>query len=106
VPASRTSSASSRKPLGFPVLALGFVQSRQVVEAAGHGGVFRDQGLFLDRQRPLVKGLGLGVSTLGFVELREVVEAGGSDRAFRSFSPNPVPTLPANLSFPFSLTPT
>src|SRR4029077_17598978 len=29
-----------------------------------------------------------------------------SDRAFRSFSLNPVPTLPANLSFPFSLTPT
>src|SRR4029077_16046179 len=29
-----------------------------------------------------------------------------SERNFRSFSLNPVPTLPANLSFPFSLTPT
>ena len=29
-----------------------------------------------------------------------------SDRVFRSFSLNPVPTLPANLSLPFSLTPT
>ena len=53
------------------------VEHRQVVEAGGHVGVLRAQGLFPDRQRPLVKGLGLRVLALGVVEHRQVVEAGG-----------------------------
>jgi len=39
------------------VLALRFVEFRQVVEYGGHAGVLRTDGLFPDRQRPLVKGV-------------------------------------------------
>jgi hypothetical protein len=37
-------------------LTLVVVERRQIVEAGGHVGVLRAQGLFPDRSRPLAKG--------------------------------------------------
>ena len=62
---------------GLRVLTFVVVEPRQIVEAGGHVGVLRAQGLFPDRQRPLVKGLGLRVLTLVVIEQRQIVEAGG-----------------------------
>ncbi len=63
--------------LGLGEMALGMVESCQVVEASGHVRVLWSQGLFNDCQCTLVERLGLGVMALSLVELRQVVEVSG-----------------------------
>ncbi len=66
--------------LGLGVATLDLVKLRQIVETSGHAGVFRSQGIFVNRERSPVKGLGLGVAALGMVEFRQIIEGGGCVR--------------------------
>ena len=65
------------KWLGFVVPVHGAVQPREVVQARGHIGMIRAEGLLPDRQGALVERLGLRVVALGVVQQREVVQAPG-----------------------------
>ena len=72
---SEDSQMSPTERLGLSQPVGGAEQQGQVVEARGHIGVLRTKALFIDRQRPPVKGLSLGVLALGLVKRRQIVEA-------------------------------
>ena len=62
------------KWLGFVVPVHGAVQPREVVQARGHIGMIRAEGLLPDRQGALVERLGLRVVALSFVKQGQVVQ--------------------------------
>ena len=83
--------------LGLGVLALVFVEPRQIVQGRRRVRVVWPQRLLVDRQRPLVQWLGLGVLALVVVEQRQIVQgravSGWSGPNAFSRSPTPVDTV-------------
>ena len=67
----------------FGISAPGVVQQGEIVEASGHVGVFRPQGLFQNGEGASVQRLRLGVAALGAINLGQVVEASGDLRTLR-----------------------